>query len=102
MSRENIPMTSEHSQPQRRGPQDVVAEQVPTNRRDEIRRYLELFGYKPERSILQVHAAGSFGGGKPKPIIPSASGGRKPPRRTFTVLGRTHDPSLAAHLIPPR
>jgi len=81
-----------------------VAEQVPRDRRQEIERYLRLFGYKPERTILQVHVAGSFGRSAPPPrelarrqAATSRYGGH-----TFTVVGRTHDPSLAGRLVPPR
>ncbi len=41
--------------------QEIVEQQVPMNRREEIREYLKLFGYKPERTVLQVHVAGIFG-----------------------------------------
>ena len=36
----------------------MVADQVPLNRQEEILDYLKLFGYKPDRTILQVHIAG--------------------------------------------
>ncbi len=38
----------------------VVSEQVPQDRRQEMLEYLKLFGYKPDRTIIQVHIAGFF------------------------------------------
>ncbi len=38
----------------------IVAGQVPLNRQEEILDYLKLFGYKPDRTILQVHIACFF------------------------------------------
>jgi hypothetical protein len=82
----------------------VVESEVPAGRRREIERYLELFGYRPERTILQAHEAGSFGRG--------AQSGMELARRmtaaaryrghTFTVVGRTHDTSLTERLVRPR
>ena len=82
----------------------TVAQEVPANRTEEIRRYLELFGYKPHRSILQAHVAGSFGqrSQSPKELDRRAKAQTKYGGRTFTVLGRTHDPSFVQRLIPPR
>ncbi|MGI0091633.1 MAG: hypothetical protein ACREBS_07990 [Nitrososphaerales archaeon] len=77
---------------------------MPSSRILEIRRYLYLFGYKPERSILQVYIAGYFGR---RVRNPRETGARERSAaryggRTFTVLGRTHDPSFLARLIPPK
>lgn len=81
-----------------------IAREVPRNRREEIARYLRLFGYKPERTILQVHAAGSFG--KKRYTQAEAKRRESALKRygapTFTVLGRTHDPAIKINLIPPR
>jgi hypothetical protein len=38
----------------------IVADQVTYNRRAEILEYLKLFGYKPDKTILQVHIVGFF------------------------------------------
>jgi hypothetical protein len=43
----------------------IVAGQVPLNRQEEILDYLKLFGYKPDRTILQVHLAGFLINGRP-------------------------------------
>jgi len=40
--------------------QQLVSIQVPPNRRNEIKEYLKLFGYKSEKTILQVHIVGFF------------------------------------------
>jgi hypothetical protein len=47
------------------GTAPIVAAQVPSNRREEILEYLKLFGYKPDRTILQVHIAGFLINGRP-------------------------------------
>jgi hypothetical protein len=89
--------------PQVAAPADLVREQVPSQRREEIRRYLMLFGYKPERTILQVHDAGTFGRRSPSPreAIKRAETVTRYKGRTFTVLGRTHDPSIREDLLRP-
>ena len=38
----------------------AVQSEIPAARRQEILRYLQLFGYKPEITIVQVHVAGFF------------------------------------------
>ena len=40
--------------------QQLVSIQVPPNRREEILEYLKLFGYKSEKTIIQVHIVGFF------------------------------------------
>ena len=40
--------------------QQMVSMQIPPKRRQEILEYLKLFGYKPEKTILQVHIIGFF------------------------------------------
>ncbi|HZW56409.1 MAG TPA: hypothetical protein VFF30_08990 [Nitrososphaerales archaeon] len=82
----------------------VVQSQIPQSRREEIRKYLELFGYKPERSILQIHIAGYFGRGRPPPkeLISREKAAARYQGRTFTVVGRTHDPSIIDRVIKPK
>ena len=86
------------------GPEETVKSQVPPNRQDEIRRYLELYGYKPDRSILQVHISGYFGRGtrRPKEVAGRERAAARYGGRTFTVLGRTHDPDFPKRLITPK
>lgn len=83
----------------------TVQEEVPPDRRQEILRYLRLFGYKPESTILQVHIAGFFRKGQ-------GGGGRGRQRRaeavkryggtTFVIVGRTHDPAVLDRLAKPK
>ena len=73
--------------------EDVVRTSVAPDRRDEIRRYLSLFGYNPEDSVLEVylaHAAAESG----KDGEASSS--------NFVILGRTYDPVLGFDLIHPQ
>src|SRR5918994_6126712 len=81
-----------------------VAEQVSSNRRAEILEYLKLFGYKPDRTILQVHIVGFFNkrranarAGEQKEAASRRYGGT-----TFLVVGRTHDPSIMDLVIKPK
>src|ERR1041385_6012565 len=37
-----------------------ILNEVPENRRQEIYEFMSLFGYKPDRTILQVHITGFF------------------------------------------
>jgi hypothetical protein len=82
----------------------IVANQVPSNRREEILEYLKLFGYKPDRTILQVHIAGFFN--KRQTNARAQEKKQATARRyggtTFVVVGRTHDPSIIDLLIKPK
>jgi hypothetical protein len=84
--------------------EDVVRLQVPNNRNEEIGRYLRLFGYKPDRTVLQVHIAGYFGRGSrtPREVSQRERAASRYGGRTFVVVGRTHDPDFLSKLIPPR
>jgi hypothetical protein len=82
----------------------IVTNQVPSNRRDEILEYLKLFGYKPDRTILQVHIPGFFNkrqtnarAQEKKEATARRYGGT-----TFVVVGRTHDPSIIDLLSKPK
>ena len=81
----------------------LIQSQVPEGRREEIRNYLRLFGYKPDASILQVHIAGSFGGTRQRPseLASRDRAAKRYQGRSFVVLGRTHDPSFLEKLVPP-
>jgi hypothetical protein len=104
LSTTKVPRSKRRSKESPQTVQDLVSEQVPSNRHEEIRRYLRLYGYNPERSILQVHLAGSFGRSmqRPREIASRERAASRYQGRTFTVLGRTHDPSFIKKLIPPR
>lgn len=70
-------------------------------RRIEFQRYLELFGYKPESTILQIHIAGFFN--KRQVSQQEIEKRRESIKRcggtTFAIIGRTHDPSIMENLI---
>ena len=82
----------------------IVADQVPSNRRDEILEYLKLFGYKPDKTIIQVHIAGFFNkrqaNARAREKIEATV--RRYGGTTFVVVGRTHDPSIMDLLIKPK
>jgi len=82
----------------------IVSNQVPPNRREEILDYLKLFGYKPDRTILQVHIPGFFN--KRQTTARAQEKKEATTRRyggtTFTVVGRTHDPSIIDLLSKPK
>ena len=82
----------------------LVADQVTFNRRSEILEYLKLFGYKPDRTILQIHIAGFFnkGHGKRKATEQREKSSRRYGGTTFVVVGRTHDPSIMDLVIKPK
>ncbi|HEY3094418.1 MAG TPA: hypothetical protein VGJ42_01540 [Nitrososphaera sp.] len=82
----------------------IVAGQVPANRREEILEYLKLFGYKPDRTILQVHIAGFFGrrSAGARAAEKRAATAKRYGGTTFVVVGRTHDPSIMDLVIKPR
>jgi hypothetical protein len=40
--------------------ENKISKEVPQNRPNEIYEFMKLFGYKPERSIVQVHLTGFF------------------------------------------
>ncbi len=82
----------------------IVADQVPSNRREEILEYLKLFGYKPDRTILQVHIAGFFNKRQTSSRAQEKKGAtaRRYGGTTFVVVGRTHDPSIIDSLIKPK
>jgi len=82
----------------------IVADQVPSNRREEILEYLKLFGYKADRTILQVHIAGFFNKRQVNARAPEKreATAKRYGGTTFVVVGRTHDPSIIDSLIKPK
>ncbi len=40
--------------------ESIISSQISANRRSEIHEFLKLFGYKPDRTIIQVHITGFF------------------------------------------
>ncbi len=82
----------------------IVANQVPSNRRAEILEYLKLFGYKPDRTILQVHIVGFFNKRRASARVVGQreAASRRYGGTTFVVVGRTHDPSIMDLVIRPK
>jgi hypothetical protein len=78
---------------------------VPANRIQEFQEYLQLFGYKPTRTILQAHRASLLGRRRVVPQRVREARERARKRyggTTFTVVGRTHDHSFIERLIAPK
>lgn len=82
----------------------VVTEQVPPDRRKEMLEYLKLFGYKPERTILQVHIPGFFNKKRYSQREPEKrqAAAKRYGGTTFVIVGRTHDPAIMDQVITPR
>jgi putative oligomerization/nucleic acid binding protein len=82
----------------------IVADQVTYNRRAEILEYLKLFGYKPDKTILQVHIVGFFNRRrvKARSVEQREAASRRYGGTTFVVVGRTHDPSIMDLVIKPK
>jgi len=86
-------------------PSELIISKTHTlQRRIEFQKYLELFGYKPESTILQVHIAGFFNKRQPNPkeIQRRLESIKRYGGTTFVIVGRTHDPSIIQDLIHPK
>jgi hypothetical protein len=84
--------------------QNKISNDVPKNRRDEIYEFMKLFGYKPERTIIQVHITGFFRKKKytPREIEQHKTSIKRYGGTTFVVIGRTHDPSIMEMVVKPK
>ena len=84
--------------------ENLISSQLPKNRRIEIDKYLALFGYKPDRTILQVHLTGFFKkkNSSQKEMDRYRNAVKRYGGTTFVVVGRTHDPSIVDNVIKPR
>ncbi len=82
----------------------IVADQVPLNRQDEILDYLKLFGYKPDRTIIQIHISGFFNKrhANTRAQVQRETSARRYGGTTFVVVGRTHDPSVMNLVTKPK
>jgi hypothetical protein len=82
----------------------IVSEQVSSNRRAEILEYLKLFGYKPDRTILQVHIVGFFNKrqANARAVEQRVAAAKRYGGTSFVVVGRTHDPSIMDLVIKPK
>ena len=84
--------------------QQMVSMQVPPNRRQEILEYLKLFGYKSEKTILQVHIIGFFNKRRlnQRELKQKAKAVNRYGGTSFIVIGRTYDPSIIEKTIKPK
>ena len=83
---------------------DLISKEVPQNRRQEIYEYMSLFGYKPDKTIIQVHITGFFRkkNYSEREIEQHKAAVKRYGGTTFVVIGRTHDPSIIDILIKPK
>jgi hypothetical protein len=83
---------------------DQISNEVSQNRRQEIHDYMSLFGYKPDRTIVQVHITGFFRKKtySQRQIEQHRAASRRYGGTTFVVIGRTHDPSIMDIVIKPK
>jgi hypothetical protein len=87
-----------------KGYTNQILNEVPENRRQEIYEYMSLFGYKPDRTIVQVHITGFF---KKKTYSQRQLEQHKAAVKryggtTFVVIGRTHDPLIMDIVARPK
>jgi hypothetical protein len=77
---------------------------VTSNRQEEILEYLKLFGYKRDRTILQVHIPGFFNKrqANSRTIEQREAAAKRYGGTTFAVVGRTHDPAIMDVLNKPK
>ena len=84
----------------------VVSKQVSAKRRDEIYEYLKLFGYKADKTIIQVHVTGFFRRkgqqADQKEKARKAAAIKRYGGISFVIVGRTHDPSIMENVIKPK
>jgi hypothetical protein len=86
--------------------ESIISSQVFYNRRYEIHEYLKLFGYKADKTILQVHITGFFRKkgqqASQKQKGDQALAIKRYGGTSFVIVGRTHDPSIMESVIKPR
>jgi hypothetical protein len=81
-----------------------ILNEVPENRRQEIYEFMSLFGYKPDRTIIQVHITGFFKKRtySQRQLKQHKAAVRRYGGTTFVVIGRTHDPSIMDTVTSPK
>jgi hypothetical protein len=85
----------------------ISSSQVSDNRRNEIHEYLKLFGYKPDKTIIQVHITGFFRKkgqqqNNQKDKERRAATVKRYGGTSFVIVGRTHDPSIIETVVKPK
>ena len=86
--------------------ESIISNQVYANRRNEIHEYLRLFGYKPDKTIIQVHITGFFRKKEQQPSQKEKERHIAAVKRyggtSFVIVGRTHDPSIIENVVKPK
>ncbi len=86
--------------------ESIISNQVYDNRRNEIHEYLRLFGYKPDKTIIQVHITGFFRKKGQQPSQKEKERHIAAVKRyggtSFVIVGRTHDPSIIENVVKPK
>jgi hypothetical protein len=86
--------------------ESIISKQVFANRRNEIHEYLKLFGYKADKTIIQVHVTGFFRKKgqqeNEKEKARRAATIKRYGGISFVIVGRTHDPSIMEGVIKPK
>src|SRR5215208_4819968 len=84
--------------------QQLVSIQIPLNRRQEILEYLKLFGYKPEKTILQIHIIGFFNKRRlnQREVEQKTKAVKRYGGTPFIIVGRTYDPDIIEKAIKPK
>ncbi|MBV9175550.1 MAG: SHOCT domain-containing protein [Nitrososphaeraceae archaeon] len=85
--------------------ESIISSQVFDKRRTEIYEYLKLFGYKPDKTIIQVHITGFFrkkNQASQKERERYRAAVKKYGGTSFVIVGRTHDPSITESVVRPR
>src|SRR5215211_8194673 len=86
--------------------ESIISSQVFYNRRNEIHEYLKLFGYKADKTIIQVHVTGFFRRkgqqADQKEKARKAATIKKYGGISFVIVGRTHDPLIMENVIKPK
>ena len=85
----------------------ISSSQVSDNRRNEIHEYLKLFGYKPDKTIIQVHITGFFRKkgqqqNNQKDKERRAATVKRYGGTSFVIVGRTHDPAIIETVVKPK
>ena len=84
--------------------QQLVSIQVPPNRREELLEYLKLFGYKSEKTILQVQTIVWYTKRRlnQRELEQKSKAVKRYGGTSFTVVGRTYDPSIMENVVKPK
>jgi hypothetical protein len=85
--------------------ESIISSQVFDKRRTEIYEYLKLFGYKPDKTIVQVHITGFFhkkNQTSQKERDRYRAAVKKYGGTSFVIVGRTHDPSITESVVKPK